>query len=221
MIPNPYPGKFFAFEGGDGCGKTEQLTRAHTWLSSANFDECSVVITKEPGKDRPFGKKIYEDLFTPGGLHETDPLGFQTWYACDSKEHMQDIVIPALRVGSVVLSDRFRPSLVFGAKTPDDIKDLMAMNQAILGEHFIWPDAVFIFDVSVATAISRSQKKGRQLDGHENRIILERVLANYRYFSKHYPSCHLIDAERRPEEIFEDVTKIISSIIWPSRQPRI
>lgn len=215
MIPNPYPGKFFVFEGGDGCGKTEQITRAKAWLNSLDspLRHRDVVVTKEPGKDRLFGKKIYEDLFTPGGLHETDPLRFQMWYACDSKEHMRDIVVPALRVGSIVLSDRFRPSMVFGAKNEAETAVLMNMNKTILGEHFIWPDAVFIFDVSVETAIERSRRKGRILDGHENKTVLARVLKNYRYFAKNYGNCRLIDTERTPEEIFEDVKKIMMSIL--------
>lgn len=220
MILNPYSGKFFVFEGGDGCGKTEQLTRVKSWLCSLEEKHRrQVLVTKEPGKDRLFGKKIYEDLFTPGGLHETDPHRFQMWYACDSKEHMRGIVIPALQAGSVVLSDRFRPSMVFGASNLEKIKDLMLMNQMILGEHFIWPDATFIFNVSVETTIERSKKKGRELDGHENREVLGRVINNYVYFSRNYPGCYLINAERPPEEVFEDVKKIITDVLESKNKP--
>lgn len=218
MIPNPYPGIFFAFEGPDGCGKTKQLEKAASWIKSLwtirdlkiKKMPCrfNVVETKEPGKDRLYGKKIYADLNTPGGLHETQPLGFQEWYACDSKEHMKTIVVPALEAGSVVLTDRFRLSLVYGARNATEIESLLQMNRMILAEHFIWPDATFIFDVSVENAIERLMKKGRKLDGHETEKKLEQVRQNYVFFAL-TRNCHLIDANRPPEAIFDVVKKII------------
>ena len=228
MIPNPFPGKFFAFEGIDGCGKTVQLQRAETWLrqlKATSFRGFVVKLRKEPGRERFWGSRIYAELAQPDGLHATNLYGFQAWYACDSKEHMQKETIKDLMVGNVVLSDRFRLSMVFGMPLLDTIdarietlKKLMELNQAILGEHFIWPDASFIFDVSVETAIVRLKRKFAEagksnFDEHEKADKLEVVRSNYLLFARQYPNCHIIDAEGTPEEVFEKVKIIIEPIV--------
>jgi dTMP kinase len=210
MIPNPYPGCFIVFEGIDGCGKTEQLQRVTAWLRKLTGQKTVIETTKEPGKERFFGSKIYQDLHTPGGLHKTDPFRFQMWYACDSKEHLVKKVIPALQIENIVLSDRYRPSMVYGARTPEDINRLMQMNQMILGEHFIWPDKILIFEISVPTAIERLSKKGKIFDGHERRQVLEPVSWMYREFALKYSNCQLIDAERPADAVFEKVKAALS-----------
>lgn len=210
MIPNPYPGVFFVFEGGNGCGKSTQRDMVKAWLEKLNIDP---IMAKEPGKNRPYGKKICEDLHTPGGLHEVHPLSFQSWYACDSKENLETIIIPALMAGSIVLADRYRHSLVHSAKNDGDIESLLLMNRIILGEYFIWPDATFIFDATVENAIKRLRKKGRPLDGHEsNRELLERTRQNYFKIAK-FRNCYLIDANRPPEVIFLDVKRIATEVL--------
>jgi thymidylate kinase len=89
----------------------------------------------------------------------------------------------------------------------------MTMHGMIIGEDFIWPDAIFIFDVSTETSIARSRLKGRKLDGHETTAVLKRVRENYKFFAKTYPNCHVIDGERTPEEIAADVQNIILPIL--------
>jgi len=213
MIPNPYPGIFIVFEGIDGCGKTEQLERTFQWLSKTRAEgkisPRNIIKTKEPTNGY-FGQRIREELNKPRGFHLTDPFGFQAWFACDSKEHLRKVIIPSLEIpGSIVLSDRFRPSMVYGDRFIGDLEKLMEMNRQIIGEDFIWPDAIFIFDVSIPTAMERLKKRAKKLDGHEREVLLKAVATRYRTFAKTYPNCHLIDANGTSEEVFEEVKKVI------------
>lgn len=232
MIPNPFNGKFFAFEGIDGCGKTLKLKMADEWLrqtpsnQSGSHSNHVVKIEKEPGKERFWGAKIYAELAKPNGLHTTDLYGFQSWYARDSKSHMSD-TIRRLEVGSIVLMDRFRPSMVFGVPEyavstdarAEALKELMYLNQSILGEEFIWPDVIFVFDVSPETAllnlIKKAEKQGKEIvfDEHEKIEKLNVVRSNYLLFARMYPNCHIIDSEGPPEEVFEKVKKIIEPFV--------
>ena len=209
MIPNPYTGVFIVFEGIDGCGKTKQLELTQKWLCP----KWTFASVKEPGKDRPFGARIYQDLRRPNGLHKTDPLGFQTWFACDSKENLQRNINPRLNARCIILADRFRPSMVYGVNNTGDLEKLMTMNKQIIGEDFIWPDIIFIFDVFAETAIKRLKEKGRDLDEFEQRKFLERVRVNYLLFARIYPNCHIINAEGPPEKVFEEVKKIFLPIL--------
>ncbi len=232
MIPNIYPGCFFVVEGIDGCGKTEQFKRLLDYLRTKRG---AVIGTKEPGKDRVYGAEIYRDLHDPNGLHKTDPFRFQMLYAMDSKEHLRKEVVPRLRAGCNIVSDRFRPSMVYGIRLPypewlwsvydlpTDKRDkiimdkLMEMNRMIIGEDFIWPDAIFIFVVPDVVAIQRLEKQGKILDGHEKLAVLNKVSGSYRTFGSIYPNCHLIDGDRDPESVFEDVKKIVEPILESRR----
>ncbi len=98
-------------------------------------------------------------------------------------------------------------------KTLKEIAKLMAMNQFILGEDFIWPDTTLIFDVSAETAIRRLKEKNKDLDEYEKEEVLRRVRPNYLYFSSIYPGCHVINGERSLEEVFEEVKFVIAPML--------
>lgn len=215
MIPNPWPGSHFVFDGIDGCGKSEQFNLAKVWLTNRMraFGIAHITLAKEPGRERFWGKKIYEELTKKGGLHETNPFGFQTWYACDSLENYRNVVIPSLKFGHTILSDRSRSSMVFGAQSPDDIPRFLAMNLAILGENWILPEATFIFDVDVPTALARQAKKGRAPDEHEQAKVMLRVRPNFLALAGLYPNCHIIYAEGPPDVVFEKVKGIMERVL--------
>jgi len=216
MIPNPWPGSHFVFEGIDGCGKSQQVDLALQFFRknlSTPQASSRVVTTKEPDNRRTWGNRIYKDLYKPRGLHTTNPVGLQAWFALDSRENYINNIIENLKTGDVVLSDRSRPSMVFGAESENQIGELMHLNTSILGEHFIWPDAIFIFDVNVETALQRIKEKRRKLDGHENAKVMSRVRHNYLAFAKTYPNCHVINAELSSHEVFKDVEKIMTAVL--------
>ena len=232
MIPNPHPGIFIAFEGIDGCGKTVQLGRTEAWLNSFTGLGCSegrilstkkffIKLAKEPGKERFYGKKIYADLTNKNAdaLHKKDPYGFQAWYACDSRENLMENIVPALQTGSVVLCDRFRPSMVYGVQTLGDqqtlseVSALMALNQAIIGNDFIWPDLILIFNIAVDAAIQRLKNKNKDLDEYEKSAVLTIVRKNYLLFDERYPNCRIVNGEKTEEGVFEDVKKLVLPVI--------
>ena len=225
MIPNIYPGCFIALEGIDGCGKSTQLKKVVDWVRA---NRRSVISTKEPGRDRFFGAKIHEDLKNPEGLNKKDPFRFQMLYARDSKEHLRKEIIPRLYAGCDIVSDRFRPSMVYGARPPypnwfgmvynkitsnEVLRKLMEMNQQVIGEDFIWPDAILIFDVSVKTAIERLQNQGKVLDFFEKEQVLEPARTKYIVFSSMFPNCYIIDGKKSPDEVFERVKSILEPIL--------
>lgn len=218
MIPNFFKGKFFVFEGVDGCGKSKQAGMIEQWI----YEELNkpkhrftAKTNKEPNIKHEEGGAIYADLADENGVHATDPFGFQTWFARDRKKNLTENIIPNLSLGSVVLSDRYCPSMAYAIKNPDadEWDRLMAMQKQILGEDFIWPDAIFIFDISVKTAIARLREKNRELDWHEREPVIKRVRANYLNFASIYPNCHVIGGEGSPEAVCADVKKIILPIL--------
>lgn len=224
MIPNPYDGIFIAFGGADGCGKSYYLDLIAKELRS---QRNKVFITKEPNKNGFWGKKIYGDLYKENGIHVTNPVGFQKWYACDSKENLKKNIIPALKNNYIVLADRFRMACCYGVTTginteqraiKEELLRLIQINESILQEYFIWPDLYIVFDASPATCIERLKKKGRKLDGHENEIKIEIVRRNYLLFTEFFPhNCCVVDNERDPGVVFADIQNLVLTVIARKR----
>ena len=226
MIPNPWPGMLINFDGSDGSGKTYFYEKAIKWLRERTKGVVATV--KEPGADREWGKRIYDDLNLdkPGNFHETDPEGFQKWYAIDSKENYIENIIPRLKKGHTVITDRSRLSGIcygFNRTWSEDEREirerltrLVQINESILQEHFIWPDLCLVFDASPNLCIERLKSKGKKLDGHEKLGKILSVRANYHSFIKLFPGSRtvLIDNNgRSEEEVFADVIENIRELI--------
>jgi dTMP kinase len=92
---------FVAFEGGEGVGKSTQITRAAAWLRARGHD---VLETREPG-GTPLGQELRRLVLDPNG-HVT-PRAETLLYATDRAYHVETVIEPALAAGRVVLTDRY------------------------------------------------------------------------------------------------------------------
>lgn len=101
----PVSGFFLVFEGPEGAGKTTQARLIATALTDAGH---TVVATREPGGTQ-LGDRLRSLLLTPEGgsacaiLPESEAL----LYAAARAEHVRAVVLPGLRSGAVVVSDRY------------------------------------------------------------------------------------------------------------------
>ncbi len=96
-------GRFIVFEGIDGSGKSEQTRRLAAWLAT---ERHSVVSTREP-TDGAWGRK-YRGWAR--GEFEATPDEVLSWFVADRREHVANVIRPALQRGDVVVCDRYRDS---------------------------------------------------------------------------------------------------------------
>ncbi|HEY5516490.1 MAG TPA: dTMP kinase, partial [Pengzhenrongella sp.] len=94
-------GLFVVLEGGDGAGKSTQLTRLAAWLREAGHE---VVVTYEPG-DTPLGATLRKLLLDPAS-GDVSPRAEAMLYAADKAQHVYEVVRPALDAGKIVVCDR-------------------------------------------------------------------------------------------------------------------
>jgi dTMP kinase len=144
-------GKFITFEGIDGAGKTTHLAwfREHLEEKLANAGH-TVVMTREPG-GTPLGEALRELLLHQRMDLETEAL---LMFAA-RREHLAQVIEPALGRGDWVLSDRFTDATFAyqggGRGLPRD--KLEALERWVQGG--FQPDLTVLFDIAPETAGAR------------------------------------------------------------------
>ena len=201
-------GILIVFEGLDGCGKSTQLRLAAEALSARHFDP---VVTREP-TDGPWGRRIREMAKSDQGVTPETEL---EWFFEDRREHMRDVVEPALAAGRLVLSDRSYISTVAyqGARGLGASK-ILAESEA----EFARPDLILLFEISAKEGLARVHARGG--DGEpifENLAFLERVATIFEELD--VDGLKRIDASRSEEEIAEEVLSAIQPLIDRSSSP--
>ena len=95
-----HPGYFVSFEGIDGAGKSTHID-AFAKLMQASFPDRKVIITREPG-GTPLGEQLRNLLLDAPMNIETEAL---LMFAA-RREHLAQVIEPALQAGNIVVSDR-------------------------------------------------------------------------------------------------------------------
>lgn len=150
---------FITVEGPDYSGKTTQVAVIKDYYESIGK---TVLVTREPG-GTPVGMKIREILVNEDTKNE--PLSVTTQLLllfAARAHHVNSVVIPALKKGAVVISDRFIDStyvyqgLMYNHKSTID--------QLLKVEHLshlrVRPDYTFFYDIDYETMLARMQSRG-------------------------------------------------------------
>jgi dTMP kinase len=102
-LPNveiePYPGKLIVIEGTDGVGRSTHVALLRTWLESAGYAVLDTGMTRSVLAER--GIKDARSGHTLGRLT------MQLYYATDFADRLENEILPALRAGFIVLTDRY------------------------------------------------------------------------------------------------------------------
>jgi dTMP kinase len=143
---------FISFEGIDGAGKSTHIEGLAKWLKSRGH---VVTLTREPG-GTPLAEKFRELA-----LHESmDPLTEALVMFAARREHLVNVIEPALARGEVVLCDRFTDATFAyqgGGRGFDwhVLKSLEQMVQNVPASALRQPDLTIWFDLSPAVAAQR------------------------------------------------------------------
>jgi dTMP kinase len=178
-------GIFISFEGIDGAGKSSHITALASALSAQGKQ---VVLTREPG-GTPLAERLREMI-----LHDSmDPLTEALLVFAARREHVVQVIEPALARGDVVLCDRFTDaSFAYqGAGRGFDLKVLSFLEHAVQYSSALeaqspdtlgirQPDLTVWFDVPPAVAAERLAT-ARTPDKFESQsvVFFERVVTGY------------------------------------------
>lgn len=201
-------GRFITFEGIDGAGKTSHLNSMETELRAAGLD---VVRTREPG-GTPLAEKLRESI-----LHdEMDPLTESLLVFAARRDHLTQVIEPALARGAWVLSDRFTDATFAyqGGGRRFDLSVLSTLEAWV--QQGRQPDLTLLFDLPPETAAQRlvAARSPDRFEA-EDRAFFERVRAAYQARQQAQPERFaVIDASRTPAEVAEQVQAALRSRGW-------
>jgi dTMP kinase len=205
-----YPGKFITVEGMDASGKSSNIPVLAAAFTSLGYE---VITTREPG-----GTKLAEDIRNLILHTEMDGVTELLLFLAARRNHVQTKIIPALKEGKIVISDRFHDSTYayqgYGRKLLNDILDLSKfVNGGIDPDYTVFFDLPF--EVSLERLNLRTDKQDR-LDKEEEEFRKQMYLG-YRArlnplsekldpFEAKLRNIQLIDANKTISEVSEQVT---------------
>ena len=200
-------GKFITFEGVDGAGKSTHIEEVISFLES---QEITVKRTREPGGTK-LGEKLRDIL-----LHdEMDPETETLLMFAARRQHIAEVIKPALDEGIFVLSDRFTDAAYayqYGGKH-------VAYSKIETLETWVHPDLkadlTLLFDLPVEVSIDRL-KKNRTPDKFEkeSEAFFNRLRNVYLDLARQHPNRYrIINANQPIESVSHDVIEAIKSIL--------
>ena len=209
MTTASYPGYFISFEGIDGAGKSTHID-AFANLLKQRFPEREIVLTREPG-GTALGEQLRQLLLNAPMNLETEAL---LMFAA-RREHLVQIIEPALLAGKIVISDRFTDaSFAYqGGGRGLSIDKLNVLEQWVQGKQnqtILQPNLTILFDLPGSIAEAR-RSKVRTPDKFEqmNLDFFERVRQEYlRRAKADMNRFHIVDATQTQDVIWQGLEQL-------------
>jgi len=203
-----YPGYFISFEGIDGAGKSTHI-EAFQKLMQERYPNREVVMTREPG-GTPLGEQLRGLLLDAPMNLETEAL---LMFAA-RREHIAQVIEPALMAGKIVISDRFTDaSFAYqGGGRGLSIDKLNELERWVQGRSngLLQPNLTILFDLPGEVAEAR-RSKVRAPDKFEKMDLnfFEKVRQEYLRRAKEDPKrFHMVDATQTPDVIWDGLKKL-------------
>lgn len=203
-------GIFISLEGPDGSGKSTAAKKILLQLQQLSTQE--VVLTREPG-----GSAIAEqlrDIILDVHNSAMDARTEALLYAAQRRQHIVDVILPALQANKIVLSDRYIDSSVAyqGAGRQLGMQEIWQLN--LFATQKLLPQLTLYFDIPPAVGLKRIQQKRAQAADRLEKEQLDfhqRVTAAYQQLIKQDADRIVkIDAQQTPDQVVDDCLAIIS-----------
>ncbi len=182
-------GCLVVFEGIDGTGKSTQIQLLAAYLRGLGYD---VITDYEPTRGK-WGMKVREAALAG------DRLGIEEEINCllqDRREHVRDLIEPALARGTWVLLDRYYLSMMaYQGASGVRVEDIREWNEAFATV----PDIAFWLDIPIETAVERMRARGNVADAFEQEPFLQ--ACKDIYSAMEMPWLHRVEADESIDDV--------------------
>ena len=213
-LPPAPAGRLITLEGGEGAGKSTQLTRLAARLRAEGKD---VVTTREPGGTP--GAEAVRALFVEGDTDRWSAAAEACLVNAARADHVERLIRPALAAGKWVVCDRFVDSTLAYQGAGKGLADSALRNLHHIATADLWPDLTLILDISVEAGLARAAARrggeGR-FEGHELAFHL-RVAHGFREIAAAEPHrCKLIDGGATQDAVAAAIWTEVEILLHPA-----
>ena len=214
-----HPGKLIAIEGTDGVGRSTQIQLLREWLEVKGYGVVETGWTRST--------LMQPTIELAKSSNTLNKLTFVLLYATDFADRLEKEIIPALKAGFVVLSDRY----IFTALARAGVRGVDRHWLRSLHGFAIAPHLVFYLKVDVDTLIRRVLQ-ARGMDFWESGMDLKHgddIYDSFRAYQgkllREYASMadefgfRIVDARRSIDHIQEELRKQVAAFLEPSEKP--
>jgi dTMP kinase len=204
-------GFFITLEGGEGAGKSTQLTRLAEHLRSSGRE---VVTTREPGGSQ--GAETIRALLVRGEADRWSPMSETLLLYAARSDHLERTIRPALERGAVVISDRFADSTraYQGAAGGVDPVFIGALEAEVLGT--TRPDLTLILDLPAEVGLSRAAERGAAEARFESKGLAfhQRLRDGFLAIARaERRRCRVIDAAQPIDRVTEAILATVEGVL--------
>ena len=147
-------GRFITLEGGEGAGKSTQITRLKGWLEARGH---RVTTTREPGGSP--GAEMIRKLLVEGPVERWDGTTEALLHFAARREHLRSTVWPALKSGDWVVSDRFADSTLAYQGYGHGIERAIFEQLYTVAAGDFRPDLTIILDLPIEVGLERAAER--------------------------------------------------------------
>ncbi len=207
-------GKLIVVEGADGSGRSSQISRLVEWLEGCGH------ATVQIGLKRSTLVSEELELAQQGNILSRTTLSL--FYATDFADQLENIILPGLRAGMMVLADRY----IYTLMARDMVRGMDGAWLKNLYGIALVPDAVFYLNVAPQVLVERTFAKNQSLDYWESGMDLglsrdmfdsflkyqSIVAAKFRDLQATY-GFTIVDGHRSPDEINQELRQRIETVL--------
>ena len=204
-------GLLITFEGGEGTGKSTQSKLLYDYLKSKTTD---VILTREPGGCKE--SENIRNLLVKGNINKWDPITESLLHNAARREHIKNIIKPALLKNKIVICDRYIDSTMayqgIGQGVNSNFLNILSKE---VTENIV-ANITFIFDIDPDISLKRAKKRDKNTNNrYENfDISFHKNIRNYfKSLINTNKRYILIDASNSIEEIHLKILKSINNLI--------
>jgi dTMP kinase len=191
-------GVFICIEGLDGCGKTTQAKL----LVRRVRNSCDAIYTAEPSRGK-IGRFIRKHCLH--GDKRSSGIVEALLFAADRSEHVENTVLPALKKGQIVVSDRYvYSSLAYQGATGLDLGWIKRIN-----EYAIRPDLAIFIDVEPETVVQRLKPKKSVMENLETQRKVREVYVGFVEDGE----LIRVDGNKSKKQVADDIAAVVKSFV--------
>ena len=212
-------GRFITFEGGEGTGKTTQVSTLAMRLKTFGI---GVVVTREPGGSP--GAEAIRHVLLSGAAKPLGPYAEAILFAAARDDHVRQTIRPALEHNKWVICDRFTDStrVYQGSLSNVDPRLISRLEQLTVGD--TRPDLTLIIDVPPTIGLERASRRrgahGADRFESETLEFHDKLRQAYLELAEHEPErCVVIDGTPEASVVAEAIWAVVNRRLNPAEAP--